>query len=93
MLLLQIAWPDGTVARFPAGGSIEADLHKLIANRLYRDTVDEITRKICETFILFRTSDTIKFSLQVNLEQALEKAVAAAIMDLKLETNKGFAVK
>ena len=36
MLLLQIVYPDGTVAKFPAGGKYEVDLIILLTNEIMK---------------------------------------------------------
>jgi hypothetical protein len=45
MLRLQIAWPDGRVAQFPAGGAIEKEIISDIVNRIGQEKIGLLKTK------------------------------------------------
>lgn len=72
MLKLQIAHSDGTVVNFPAGGLVEADLRKMLADEL----TEEIVKQTLERGVgLFASSAHV----ERDLREALFAAVPTAL--------------
>lgn len=59
MLMLQIVYPDGTVAKFPAGGPIETDLIELI------------TKEIMSRGVRYRSNSHIEKDIREGAREAI----------------------
>lgn len=68
MLLLQIVWPDGTVARFHGGREVELDLRKAIRDEIMKRGVG-----------LWRTEAHVAKDIDDGIKAAIEAFKSTAL--------------
>lgn len=75
-LLLQIVYPDGTLFQFPGGGTLEMDLERALAERLFKKIVG-VENKLVEASVakgvgLLRTSTQVEAAMRTSFREVVQ---------------------